>query len=341
MIKTARKHLQEFVQISFPHSEERAKAHLDWQMVTDHHPKASSEYLLQTIDYHFAYLETAEDCSIVIYEQQQPIAVWPLTLITNNDDVILQSNCKAVLPPLINPNATKKQIKKIYQQCLTLMKAWYSNHSQSITLCYVPTEDVLWQRTFATFIEKASYQQCLLNDLNGSLTDIQSNFRKSYRSLVNKGKTLWRYELYENMSDELLEQFRQFHIKVAGKETRNKLTWKTQQAMINSNEAFFIALYDKENAMVGAALFNLSPLQASYSVGVYERSLFDQPLGHIVQYVAIEHMLKLGVNRYYLGFRHHTFEQPSPNAKESSIGFFKEGFSNQTELEILAKLVFN
>ena len=52
----------------------------DWQRVLSLSENASTEYLTSTIYYHTAYLVTAENHSFVIYENQVPVAIWPLTL---------------------------------------------------------------------------------------------------------------------------------------------------------------------------------------------------------------------------------------------------------------------
>ena len=311
-----------------------------WQQVITHNPLANSEYLINTVEYHLAYLVNAENCAVVIYDQQQPIAIWPLTLNNNGEKQILQSNCKSIMPPLFHASATKKQIKKVYQQCLALLKTYFQLTAIQPLVCYTPASHVLWQRTLTPHICDVSYIQYLLTDLSKSINDIKSDFRKSYRSLINKGMQLWQCDIHQTMSDQTIEEFRQFHIQTAGKETRSLATWQRQQQMVNSGEAFYITLRDSQQILVGAALFNLSPQQASYSIGVYERSLFDQPIGHVAQWRAIEHMKSIGITQYFLGNRHHPFESSKPSEKESAIGFFKEGFSNQVSVETQALLFF-
>jgi FemAB family protein len=312
----------------------------DWQRVFSLSEYASSEYLVSIISYHNAYLLTAQDCSFIIYENNVPVAIWPITLYSVDNVITLQSNCKNIIPPLFRRGTSKKTIKKIYQQCFSLLKTFSLKSNQCIKLSYSPTVDILWQRTFLPVIKDIDYQQYLIADITGSIDDIKKTFRKSYRSLINKGLKLWQCKLHTQMPDTLLAQFRVFHIKTSGKDTRQLTTWKIQQGMINNGEAFCITLHDEEKKLVGMALFNISPLQVSYSVGVYDRSLFDLPLGHVIQLKAIEYMKALGVKRYFLGNRHHLFETHMPTEKENSIGFFKEGFSNEIHIEANAILTF-
>mgnify|MGYP000144404469 CR=1 FL=1 len=313
----------------------------EWQYVLSLSTYASSEYLISTIHYNNAYLENSEDYSLIIYENNTPVAIWPLTFSAVENKVSLQSNCKFIIPPLFISTASKKVIKKVYQQCLSLLKAFSLHYKQEVKLSYNPQTDLLWQRTLTSYINEIDYQQYLMVNISGSINEIKSTFRKSFKSLINKGERLWKSQLHTQMSDSLLAQFRQFHIDTSGKETRSIETWRIQQTMVNNHEAFYLTLVDDNQCLVGAALFNISPLQASYSVGVYDRSLFDLPLGHVVQLRAIEYMKTLGIKQYLLGNRHHLFEKTPVTEKENSIGFFKEGFSNEIQIEANAVLTFN
>ena len=312
----------------------------DWGFVLHQSALASSEYLTNTIEYHLSYLGNAVNCSVVIYSNGKAFAIWPLTLVKRGNSYSLQSNCKNIISPAVSSNVKTKQLKKLYQQCMLFVEHLSKALNLTPKLSFDPIADALWQRTFAPFITSASYQQILLADLSVPLSELKQSFRKSYRSLINKGLKLWQVGVSTSLSDSELEEFRQFHIETAGKETRSVQTWQLQQKMVNEQEAFYVWLRDDSHRLIGAGLFNLSPLQASYSVGVYDRDMFDQPLGHVVQITAIEYMQAIGIKRYYLGNRHHSFEIPTPTQKEASIGFFKEGFSNQTSIEVNATITF-
>jgi FemAB family protein len=314
---------------------------VDWHSVLSESHLASSEYLVLTIHYHEAYLLSAKDVSFVIYDNNKPIAVWPLTLYEVENVTRLQSNCKDIIPPIFVANTSNKTIKKIYQQCFSLLKKFSLKDNVTLKICYSPMIDVLWQRIFSPVIVDINYQQYLIADIRGDITEIKKTFRKSYRSLINKGKKLWQPQLHKYMSDSLLKQFRLFHIRVSGKETRSLSTWKIQQKMVNNQEAFCITLHDEDHKLIAIGLFNISPLQVSYSVGVYDRDLFDLPLGHVIQFEAIQYMKALNVERYFLGNRYHLFEQKKPTEKEHSIGFFKEGFSSGIHIEANAHLAFD
>ena len=80
--------------------------------------------------------------------------------------------------------------------------------------------------------------------------------------------------------------------------------------------------------MVGAGLFNFTRDEGLYAIGAYDREQFDKPLGHVVQYYAIEELKKRDVRWYKLGARPYPTHFPVPSAKEISIGEFKQGFAS-------------
>ena len=67
--------------------------------------------------------------------------------------------------------------------------------------------------------------------------------------------------------------------------------------------------------------------ECAYGVGTYDRSLFEKPLGHVVQYCAIELMKARELRWYKIGQRPYPSEQPRATDKEFSIAEFKQGFA--------------
>lgn len=80
--------------------------------------------------------------------------------------------------------------------------------------------------------------------------------------------------------------------------------------------------------MVGGGLFSFTSDEGLYVVGAYDRSLFDKPLGHVVQYRAIEELKKRDVKWYKIGTRPYSSNAPTPTDKEISIAKFKQGFAS-------------
>src|ERR1019366_8785174 len=119
---------------------------------------------------------------------------------------------------------------------------------------------------------KATAHFSQIINLSAPETQLRSQIRKSYKSLLNWGsKNLaLRVLNHGNLIAEEMEQFRQLHIEVAGRETRSARSWELQLEMIRQKEAFMV-LGDLEGKLVTAALFVHSPNYCYYGVSASKR----------------------------------------------------------------------
>jgi FemAB family protein len=163
--------------------------------------------------------------------------------------------------------------------------------------------------------------------LNWPLSDIWASIRRRYKALINAGDRLWEKSVLTDFSEELWKEFRLLHLMVAGRQTRSLESWNVQHEAIASGDAFLVYLRDESKRMVGGGLFHVSRDEGVYAVGAYDRSLFDKPLGHIVQWQAIQEMKKRKVHWYKIGVTSYPGDVPKPTDKEMSISHFKEGFA--------------
>ncbi|MBC8052966.1 MAG: GNAT family N-acetyltransferase [Sphingobacteriaceae bacterium] len=171
-------------------------------------------------------------------------------------------------------------------------------------------------------------------DLSWTNEAILSNFRKSYKHLVNKAKGLWNCIVSaEDTEKEIFEAYKNLHIEVSQRRTRSDESWEKQYQMLLNRQAFLVILYAQGGQMVGGAYFNYTKDEAYYSVGVYRRELFDQPLGHLAQLTGITYMKELGLKLYNIGRRYYRTEMPVPDEKILNIAAFKHGFATHLDIE--------
>ena len=114
---------------------------------------------------------------------------------------------------------------------------------------------------------------------------------------------------------------------MAGRETRSIETWNLQKEAVIHKDDFVILLFDSYEKLIGASLYTTTGTEGSYAVAAYDRSLFDQPVGHISQWLAILHMKELGIKWYHVGTRFYEKDWNAPSEKEVAIGHFKEGWA--------------
>jgi hypothetical protein len=72
--------------------------------------------------------------------------------------------------------------------------------------------------------------------------------------------------------------------------------------MTETGNAFFVSVNDIQHLnLLGGSQFQVIQHEGIYSIAAYDRSIFDKPLGHASQNLAIEYMKSLGLKLYRLG----------------------------------------
>ena len=308
-----------------------------WNSVLSASSYASVYHQASNVDYYSAYFQ-GENISFVLIEDNKPIAIFPIFAYQDNNEWKISSNGLGVISPLFIRDIPKKLRKRLEKQFieiilliskkLKLRKMIVFEHSNSLSNWFL-----LWlERADKDFI---TYQLAI--DLQQSIESIKLDFSKSYKPLVNKALKEWKVEVCEENVDEAFEEFQNLHFEAAGKRTRSKKSWSIQRKQIENKEAFLVSVRDG-NLLIGAGFFNFSRDMGTYSVGAYKRDLFDKPLGHAVQMIAIKKLKDLGCKTYILGQKAVAISSDASSKKETSISHFKEGFAGyvfaQPHLEI-------
>jgi FemAB family protein len=291
-------------------------------------------YTVSFLRYQEAYVaEHADayvDLSLVALNAGQPVAVWPLCAYVNSTGWHLATQEGPVRPPLFVAGAPEKTQKRVIADCL----AWLDRLGAGLGLTHWTGVETLrsgefdvWHRQLMERGAKPSLTHGLGVDLSLPLETIRLNFRKSYRPLIARGLSLWKVAVLASTRTPEFDEFRRLHLEVAGRVTRAEKTWELQHDALARGDAFLVTLRDDSDRLVGGGYFHVSRTDALYGVGVYDRKLFEMPLGHVVQMKAIEHMQRKGLSWYFIGARPYPTDQPSPTEKELSIARFKEGFA--------------
>ena len=308
-----------------------------WAAVYERLPYQSISYLSSVIDYQLEYQRghggSWDDFSCVIFSNKTPIALWPITISVKDKAVNLSSYGRELLPPIFVkdcPNKTKKSVSKSALELINLVSDEIGLHKLISASVFDGSQALsIWHSLLMKGGAECNVQHNLYVDLLLPLEKIKSHFRKSYRSLIITGERIWNTEvLSDSIEIDVWEEFRSLHLAVAGKVTRSKESWDMQYRSVKNGESFLVVLRNDTKKLVGAGLFACTKDEGSYSVGVYDRQFFDKPLGHVVQYRAIQEMQQRGCRWYFIGRRFYPSDQPTPSEKELSISHFKEGFAS-------------
>ena len=312
----------------------------DWNIIVERANNVPIAYAWHFVDYNSVYFqsfsESSMDISLILYHDNKPCAVWPLVFDASNKEPLKTVNNQyggIVVPPLFVSNFRKKSQRKVIKSCFKFLnnvlaesfgECWRTNEVS--TNGYVSQ----WHQIVLEnggVLDKVNYEMYV--DLSLSIDEIRSCIRKSFRPLVSSGLKNWKVSVMDLYCENTWEEFRQLHKKVAGRVTRSPKTWNIQRKAIKSGNAFLIYVSSFDGRMVGGGYFDMSDYECNYSVGCYDRELFDQPLGHMVQYQAILTAKEKGRKKYCLGDRFFEKNLPDVSEKQVQISHFKQGFASR------------
>ena len=308
-----------------------------WNAVLSASSYASVYHQVSNVDYYSAYFE-GENISFILIEDNKPIAIFPIFAYQDNNEWKISSNSLGVISPLFIRDIPKKTRKRLEKQSIEILLNISKKLKLKKTIFFEYSHFL--SNWFLLWLERAdrdfmTYQLAI--DLQQSIESIKLDFRKSYKPLVNKALKEWDVKVCEENVDEVFEEFKNLHFEAAGKQTRSKESWNIQRKQIENKEAFLVSVRDG-STLIGAGLFNFSRDMGTYSVGAYKRDLFDKPIGHAVQMIAIKQLKDLGCKTYILGQKAAAITSKVSSKKEASISHFKEGFAGyvfaQPHLEI-------
>jgi|GEM_PF-1322573 len=168
-------------------------------------------------------------------------------------------------------------------------------------------------------------------DLSQNEETIKSHLRESYKSLINQTRRDMAFTVLsqDNADRKLFDDFKQFHLKVSGRQTRPEESWNVQFEMIEAGCAEVVLGHVEPHGLVSSALFTDLGKTTTYAVAVYDRELFKQrSLAHANVYEGIIRAKNRGQQRFLLG---NVAPRGTVTEKEYSIGIFKKGFSHRLD----------
>jgi len=188
----------------------------------------------------------------------------------------------------------------------------------------------------------ANYNSRLVFEMTVGLKDFNeevyyTKIRKSYKSLINWGRRSLEVTIIDrqNLSFERFIEFKKFHEKISGRQTRSDESWNIQYQMLEHGYGELI-LADYEGVLVAGSLFIDQFERTIYFTGVYERELFDYGISHYLLYHGICRSAARGNTSYFsLG----CYETEIMDRKLYNIQFFKKGFAENLAPTILWRKV--
>lgn len=332
---TIHKKLRELIFKNFPESK---KININkWnEVLKNSDSNQSISHLINTVNYHVSYFikKDSINLSIVLYEGQQIVGIMPLMAHKDKNKWILSSNGTDIVEPIFKKSLGKKVRKRLEKKILNTI--FELSKKLKIKKCRFVNMELFkltdWYTDLLEIAENTFTSYHLFIDLSLSIDEIKSRFRRSIKSIINKGLREWEIQVHENPSNQLFNKFRLLHKTVAGRSTRPIESWDKQKLQIESKESFLVTASETSKALVGAGLFVYSQKIGEYMSGAYKRELFDKPFSHAVQMMAIQTLKNKGLKWYELGQKYLLIDKNKKPAtkKELSIVHFKEAFATHT-----------
>lgn len=277
-----------------------------------------------------------QDESLVIKYAADVVGVCYLLVMCKSTLTSISSNGTCIRVPLLTEGLSPSIVRSVAKQLIKQINDIQLAFSCDEFVFMVGENDSYhnyWSRELVPSTKKIEPTFQVMLDLTRPLTEITSGYRKSYKSLINAGRKQWNVSIMDGYLDaDLWSQYELFHLEVAGRKTRSSKSWELQGQMLACGQAFLVTTRNLQSGeLIGGAFIQYTNIDALYSVGVYDRKLFDLPLGHVIQDTVIRHLVTKQVPIYNIG----SFDNSNVDGKVVNISNFKIGFSDQLSASLL------
>jgi len=313
-----------------------------WDNVLEKSDYVKVDYVQDFLDYRLMYAKqnsNIHDFSMIFLENNNPIAVWPLTITVCEKKKIetytLDNFSTNLLRPNIVNNISINNRKKFLEQSAELLKFFTDKLKIKNILTQFSTLDnqqdsFNWLQTNYSKKNKIDYQLSeIYLKIDSTIEIIKKNFRKSYKPLITSNQKEFENGVLADKNDYIWNKFKQLHYESAGRITRSKKTWDIQYESLIQKNAFLIYLKKKQK-FLGFGYFFHSKDECLYSVAANDRAEIVKnkyPLGHLIQFFAIKEMIRRSIKWYKLGEENLSLNRKT-DQKNLNIIKFKKGFSS-------------
>ena len=166
-------------------------------------------------------------------------------------------------------------------------------------------------------------------DLEPTPERMWSEIRKSYRSLINRGRRelLTSIATHDDAESDVsisVAELARLHAEAAGRSVYDDRLWDVVGDLVHAGSAACLLVHQHTRA-IGGLLMLLDRPRASYAIGAYDRDLMAEglPIGHTAMWEAMSWLREQGFTRLSLG----AGPTPPVEGKEAGIDQFKRGFA--------------
>ena len=133
----------------------------------------------------------------------------------------------------------------------------------------------------------------------------------------------------ENPDRGAFDSYQNFHLETAGRQTRPQASWDVMFETVAHGQGELIMANLEGNGLVAGCLCIDGSTTTRYVSGVFERSLFQHPIGHFPMFESILRAKQRRQLYFDLG---EIEDRPELSEKERNIARFKKGFTSRVEI---------
>lgn len=322
----------------------------------DGHRQAWDDFCLQSseawfwhtthwLDYTLAYRPECEPAShsFLVMSENKIAAICPLVLETSQQS---GENIRefsyggdAVPAPAVAdglPENTRRHVTRaVYRQIDELAIA---NRVQRISFRISPPAPSFWRFTHPQpnplmrdgFSDVSLLTQVI--DLSPPEEQLLRDMRKGHRADIKRAEKLMSAVVLDssNITPDAFERYRLLHRKAAGRTTRPLKTFELMYSWIQQGFAV-LSCASTEGKDIGFALISVYKNGAYYSSGCVDPEFNHLPVGHLLQWRAMQWLRTHNLCHYEIGIQLCSSQPHSiVSEKEWNISFFKRGFGGVT-----------
>ncbi len=169
-----------------------------------------------------------------------------------------------------------------------------------------------------------------LLDTSQPSDEIRRRMSKGHRSAITRGLRSMSVTTTEPGDSATFSAYRRMHLLAAGRSTRPARTWDLMEDWLSNGSGILLGAR-LANEWVGFSYVLISGKGAYYASAANHPDVEGEPIGHVLQWAAIEELARRGVVSYELGHQHFgTTSSATPSPKDIAIARFKRGFGGRT-----------
>jgi hypothetical protein len=311
-------------------------------------------YTSWMINYHMIYNKSKEikNFSFILYNKNnEPLAIVPLYIENINLKHQISAGEGAISSPLFNSHLEQKEIINIYEYILNYIDELSLEYKCILARFQIPSlnmENINYYKLFGYseqilspdwYIYKCDFSY-IISLKNKAISDIRSNIRNSFKSLINKTKKSTNLIVLDkdNLDREIFDKYVDTHYEIKGNNRTKEAFEEDYKAVCSGLQVILISEY--ENTFIGVVVLYTFNKKAIYNSSM-QRYDFDKIYpNHFLMWESIEYLHK---NKYEYFLNGEQVVESSfyeVSQKEKNLSYFKKAWGAELYPWIKAQKVY-